>query len=190
MCFKCSVWKSPWDSPKGRASTFLTMVKHSLKCRVRLKKYPKSDSVQRRTTKVSQGRRAGCRFGSSSEFAEAGPKKSLFQLCLSPIQYVGKVSPEQRAQESNKESWSMSESYFQMVRGMWLSVLCITEMSRMMCFNVCKIMMVCAQRVFFLIWLVLLMFKELKMVVLQLDSEIAKPDFQPWPAWEKHPRKS
>lgn len=42
----------------------------------------------------------------------------------------------------------MSESYFQMVRGMWLSVLCITEMSRMMYFNVCKIMLVCTEGLF------------------------------------------
>lgn len=43
---------------------------------------------------------------------------SLFQPRQSPIQYIGKVSPEQRGQESPKESRSMSESYFQMARGM------------------------------------------------------------------------
>jgi hypothetical protein len=116
---------------------------------------------------------------------------SLFQPYWSPIQYDGKVSPEQRVQESNKESWSMSESYFQMVRGMWSSVLCVTEMSRMKYFNVCKIMLVCTEGLF-LIWLVLLMFRDLKKndCFYSLDSEIAKPDFQPCPAWETHPRKS
>lgn len=150
MYFTRSVWRNPWDSPRARACTFLTMVKHFLRGRVRLEKYSKTNSVQRRDHEGEQRQRASCQFGSSSECAEKGPVKSisLLQSCWSPIQYVGEVSPEQRVRESNKESWSMSESHFQMVRGMWLSVLCIMEMSRMMYFNVCKIMLVCTEGLF------------------------------------------
>lgn len=55
---------------------------------------------------MSRDRRAGYQFGSSSACMEKDPVEpiSLFQPYWSPMRYVGKVSPEQRVQESHKES--------------------------------------------------------------------------------------
>lgn len=83
MYFKHSVWRSPWDSPKGRACTFLIIVKHFLKCRVRLKKIPRLILCRGGTTKVSRDGRASYQFGSSGVCMEKVLSSPF--LCSSPI---------------------------------------------------------------------------------------------------------
>lgn len=100
---------------------------------------------------MRRDRRAGCQGGSSSEFKRRIPQRPF--LCSSPIGHPFSMLATCHLSRECKKVIKKAE-VCQKVTSKWLeacdrlSVLCVMEMSRMMYFNVCKIMLVCTEDLF------------------------------------------